>query len=174
MVEAGEFGVVKGSDEEKQFIAAFPKKDPLYVPDELVQLDLEKVEIYNIEYVSPAMRVLRSEELRGIMSTWQFAGAYGQAIPEFLLMLDKTVSMRRVAELTGATDDIFLSEEKFQEAMTQYQGAKQQEQQMMMEKAASEIAAKRGSAAQQNAQAAATAQGGPAAGGQGMGQGMLI
>ena len=172
LVTARDFGVVKGSPEEVEERAA--GREPLIVPQELVEAQLNGVEIYNIEYVSPAMRILRSEELRGVMSVWQFAGAYGQAVPEFLLMLDKVQSMRRVSELTGSTEDIFLSDEDFQATLQQHQQAMQQQAQLQMEQVAAETEAKRGSAAQQNAQAQATQMGGPAAGGAGMGGGMLM
>lgn len=172
LVEAGDFGVVKGSPEEIQERSL--GKEPLYIPDELVEADAQKIEIYNIEYISPAMRILRSEELRGVMSTWQFAGAFGQAIPEFLIMLDKKASLRKVAELSGAVDDIFLSDEAYEKAFQEYIQMKQQQAQLQAEQVQAETAAKQGSAAQQNAQAQATQMGGPASGGQGMGGGMLL
>jgi hypothetical protein len=81
------------------------------------------------------MRILRSEELRGLMSMWQFAGAYGQAVPEFLIMLDKKESMRMAADLTGASSDIFLSDDEYEKAWDQFVQSQQQEMEMRMEEA---------------------------------------
>lgn len=171
-VDAGEFGVVKGSPEEVQALAL--GKIPLYIPAELVEADAAGEEVYNIEYISPAARILRSEELRGVMSTWQFVGAFGPAVPEFLLMMDKKASLRRVADLTGSTSDIFLSDEDFAKAWENFLQQQAQQAQLQMEQISAETKAKEGSANQQNAQAAATQMGGPAAGGEGMGGGMLV
>jgi len=172
-VEAGDFGVEKDSDQERMIVAS--GKKPLYIPEEVLRAQAEGEQIYNIEYVSPAMRILRSEELRGLMSMWQFAGAYGQAVPEFLIMLDKKESMRMAADLTGASSDIFLSDDAYEKAWDQFVQSQQQEMEMRMEEAKANIAAKQGSAAQQQAQAQAT-QAGSAGGGlaNGMGAGMLI
>lgn len=173
-IEAGDFGVIKGSDQERMILAA--GKKPLYLPEELIKAQEEGEQIYNIEYVSPAMRILRSEELRGLMSTYQFAGAYGQAIPEFLVMLDKKTSMRMAADLTGASSDIFLSDDDYEKAWDQFVQSQQQEMAMRMEEVKANIAAKQGSAAQQQAQAQATqaGAGGGGAPANGMGAGMLI
>ena len=173
MVEAGEFGVVKGSEEEVKLRAM--GQTPLLIPAELVQADLAKIEIYEIEYVSPAMRTLRSEELRGLISTWQFAGTFGAVVPEFLLMLDKKKSLRLLADMSGASSDVFVSDQEYEESLKNFMDMRQQQAQLEAQKAGAEIEAKKGSAAQQNAQAVATQMGGAAAGGQGMaGGGMLL
>jgi hypothetical protein len=163
LVAAGEFGVEKGSEEEKALQAA--GKNILYIPDEVLEADAAGEEIYNIEYVSPALRILRSEELRGITSAWQFAAGFATFAPEFLLMLDKEKSMKLVAELSGATDEIFLSKEKYEEDLAAFRETQANNAKMAMEQNAADVAAKRGSAAQQHAQAQATMVGASGGGG---------
>ena len=157
LVDAGEFGVAAGSAEEAGLKAA--DLPILYVPEDIVAADAVGTEIYNIEYISPALRILRSEELRGVMSTWQFAGGFAQFAPEFMLMLDKEKSMKLVAELSGATSDIFLSKEKYEKELADFREAQQANAQISMQASQADIAAKTGSANQQNAQAQATTQG---------------
>ena len=170
LVEDGEFGVVKNTELEKKVILSGRK--PIYIPSELIQADQDGEEVYNINYVSPAVRVLQSEELRGIMSTWQFAGTFGQAVPELLIRLDKDYCIKRIAELSGADSRVFLSDELFANEMQAYREAQAQNAQIETQKAAAEIAAKQGAAAQQNAQAQATQAG--AIGNNGMGGGSML
>jgi hypothetical protein len=169
LVDAGEFGVVKGSYEEDLVRAS--GRIPLYVPAELIELDKQGVEIYNIEFTSPAMRILRSEELRGIMSAWQFSAGFSAQAPELMLRLDKKKSQDLIVELTGSSPDILLSDEAFAKEMAAFQEAQAQQMQMAMEKNSAEVEAKRGSAAQQHAQAQATQMG---ASGMMNGGGMVI
>jgi len=156
-VDAGEFGIKAGSPEDE--IAKAAEQDIFYIPQDVLDADAAGNEIYNIEYISPALRILRSEELRGVMSTWQFAGGFAQMAPEFMLMLDKEKSMKLVAELSGATSDIFLSKEKYEEDLAAFREAQQANAQMAMQQSSAEAAAKTASANQQNAQANATTQG---------------
>ena len=174
LVEVGEFGTIQGSEEGIALTAA--GKTPVYLPQELVDAQARGEEIYNIEYISPAARILQSEEVRGIMSTWQFAGTFAAVAPEFMIRLNKKWSLERVAELTGATRDVLLSDDEFDKEWKAYQEAQQQAAQLQMQRMSAEIAAKQGSAAQQNAQAVATQAGGGgggAPGGMGTG-GMLL
>jgi len=157
MIDAHEFGVAEGSDAERLVLAMGRK--PLYIPSEVLELIEQGVEVYNIKYVSPAARVLRAEELRGIMNAWQYAVAYNQVAPELLLRLDKDKSMTLVAELSGATDEIRLSDEKFEEALADFREMQTLNAQIQMKQAEAEAAAKVGSANQQNAQAQATQMG---------------
>jgi hypothetical protein len=152
--EAGELGVEPGSELHAQLIAE--GKEPLLIPDELMTLRDQGIEIYQIKYISPAARILRAEELRGVISTWQFAAGFSGVAPELMLRIDKKRSMEVINDLYGAPSDILLSEEKFLEALQMYQ-----QQQMMMMKAQvakieADVQAKNASANQQNAQAEAT------------------
>lgn len=172
LVDAGEFGTVKGSEEDIALLAA--GRVPVYLPQELIDAQARGEEIYNIEYISPAARILQSEEVRGIMSTWQFAGTFAQMAPEFMIRLNKKWSLERVAELTGATRDILLSEDEFEKEWKAYQEAQQEAAKLQMQRMSAEIAAKQGSAAQQQAQAEATAAGSGGGGAPMSAGGMLL
>lgn len=162
LFDAGELGVVEGSDQHKMMIAQ--GKDPLIIPSEVVEALARGEDFYDIEYISPAARVLRSEELRGVMSTWQFCAAYGQIVPELMIGLDHEKSRRIVTELSGASDEINLSKEQFDEEVAAYREAQAAAAQQKMAAAQADTAAKQGAAAQGAAQAEATAQGAGIAG----------
>lgn len=157
LFDAGELGVVEGSDQHKMLVAQ--GKDPLIIPNEVVDALMKGEDFYDIEYVSPAARVLRSEELRGIMSTWQFCATYGQMVPELMIGLKHEESRRSVSELSGAPDIINLSKEELAEEIAAYREAQAAAAQQKMAAAQADTAAKQGAAAQGAAQAQATMQG---------------
>lgn len=156
LFDKGILGVLPGSPEEQRMIAT--GQEPLIIPDELLVARAQGIDIFEIQLISPAARILRSEELRGIMSTWQFAATYSPVAPEFLMLLDKKRTMELVAELSGGTVDILVSDEDFEKEMQAYRESQQlrMEQQLALQNA--EVAAKQGAAAQTQAQAQTTLQ----------------
>ena len=152
--EEGELGVASGSEMQAQLLAV--GKTPLLIPGEILELQAQGVEIYPIEFISPAARILRSEEVRGMISLWQFAAGFAGVAPELLLWLNKTKTMPIVRDLYGAPDDAIVSEEEFLLNLDSRQKSQQMQQQIQAMAMAAEIAAKKGAANQQNAQAQAT------------------
>jgi len=155
--EEGELGVEPGSEMYAQLVAA--GIEPLVIPDELLVLREQGIEIYPIEYISPAARILRSEEIRGLMSLWQFAATFSAAAPELMLWLNKRKTMPLVKELYGAPDDSIVSEEEFEVAYEDYKKQMATQQQIQSAALAAEIAKNTAAANQQNAQALATRSG---------------
>lgn len=152
--EAGELGVEHGSELEIQLRVT--GKELLLIPDALLRLRQQGVEIYQISYISPAARILRAEELRGIISSWQFAAAFAETVPELLLRLDKKRTMELVNELGGAPDEILLSDELYEAELEALKKSQQMAMQIRMMLAEAEIKTKEASAHQQDAQAEAT------------------
>jgi len=152
--EVGELGVVPGTDIYKQLVAS--GREPLVIPDELLELREQGVEIYPIEYISPAARILKSEEVRGMISIWQFASTFAASAPELMLWIDKKKAMPIAAELYGAPEGTLVSEEEFEVNLKNWQESQAQQQQIQMAAVAADISNKQASANQQNAQATAT------------------
>jgi len=152
--EEGDLGIEPGSDLYKQGVAS--GKMILEIPSELLDLRKQGVEIYPIEYISPAARILRSEEVRGLISLWQFATTFSAAAPELMLWINKRKTMPMVRDLYGAPEDSIISEEEFELAYDEWKKSQAEQQQIQAAAIAAEIAAKTASANQQNAQAAAT------------------
>ena len=155
--EEGDLGVEPGSEQFAQLTAA--GIEPLVIPDELLELRDQGIEIYPIEYISPAARILRSEEIRGLISTWQFAATFSAAAPELMLWINKRKTMPQVAELYGAPEGTLVSEEEFEKNFAEYKQSMAQQQQIQAAAIAAEIAKNQASANQQNAQATATQSG---------------
>jgi hypothetical protein len=162
LFDTGELGVTEGSDKHKMLLAQ--GKDPLIIPSEVVEALMKGEDFYTIEYISPAARVLRSEELRGVMNTWQFAATYAAVEPELMLKLKKERSIELVNELGGGSSDILYSKEEFEEAVANFREAQAVAAQQKLAASQADIAAKQGAANQQQAQAEATAQGAGLAG----------
>ena len=155
--EEGDLGVEPGSEQFAQLTAA--GIEPLVIPDELLELRAQGIEIYPIEFISPAARILRSEEIRGLISTWQFAATFSAAAPELMLWINKRKTMPQVAELYGAPEGTLVSEEEFEKNFAEYKQSMAQQQQIQAAAIAAEIAKNQASANQQNAQATATQSG---------------
>jgi hypothetical protein len=155
--DAGELGVIEGSDKHKMMKAS--GKEPLIIPREVLEAIAKGEDYYDIEYISPAARVLRSEELRGIMNTWQFAATYAAIEPELMLKLKKERSVELINNLGGGNDEILCSKEEFEQELANYREAQAQAAQQKLAASQADIDAKRGAAAQGAAQATATMQG---------------
>lgn len=137
---AGRLGVVRGSDEEKKILALNQKlyiegkitllPEIKYIPDEVVEKMENNEEVYNIEYTTPAMRISRTEELNGIISTWEFAGNVAQVYPEILDNLNADKSIKITSELLGASTEILRSEEEVEKIRETRRLAIQQQAEM--------------------------------------------
>lgn len=154
LFDAGELGVIEGSEKYKMLVAQ--GKEPLIIPPEVVEALGKGEDFYEIKYISPAARVLRSEELRGIMNTWQFCGAYAAIEPELMLKLNKERSIELINELGGASDEILLSREDFEKEIQGYRESQAIAAQQRMAATQADIDAKNGAAAQGAAQAQAS------------------
>lgn len=104
MFRKGLLGVEEGSPEQAQAIIA--GEEPLLIPDAILKRIKAGREAYQIQYMSPAKRMMQAEETQGIMTTWEFAGNLAGAAPELLDNLDADKTIRRLAELTGAPAEI--------------------------------------------------------------------
>lgn len=152
--EAGELGVEPGSDLE--YMLRAENREPLFIPNDLLQLRMRGKEIYSIEYISPAARILRAEELRGVISTWQFAAGFSGVSPQLMLWIDEDASMQIVRDLYGAPAELLVSEDIFQKKFAAFQQSQQMRAQLEAAQVTAEVRSKEASANQQNAQAEAT------------------
>jgi hypothetical protein len=153
--ESGDLGVVKNSPKHKELVA-MNTKDVLIMPPEVAEAMMKGEDVYEIEFISPAMRIIRSDELRGIVSTCQFAGAFAGLDAKFALSLKPREIMTLVRDLNGATDSILCSDEEFEEEVQKFEESQAARMQMEMEKIGADAEVKRASAKQQSAQASAT------------------
>lgn len=131
LLKKGLFGVIQGSYEEIELLKQGIK--PVYIPNNIVQRILGGLDIYELDFISPAKRTMQSEELQGTIETANFAIGVAPAVPEILDNIDSDKMLRRIAKLSGADEDILKDMETVQ-ALRKAR-AEQQAQIMQLEQA---------------------------------------
>jgi hypothetical protein len=124
-----------------------------YIPDTVMKLAMEGKEAYHAEFISPAARAMKAEELNGIQQLVTYILGLMQADPSVLDNLDLDKAIRKVQYLGGAPSDILRSDE----AVAQLRQAKNAAAQKQQSLAEGKITAETARAAGQGAQAAAKA-----------------
>ena len=151
----GWLGVVKGSEKERMLLAA--GIEPAYIPDEIAQVMADGKDYYDIQFVSPAARMMRAEELRGVTDSVRFAAE--------LQPLDGGARLRRYDadkigrlsdELHGVPESVLKSEEEYKAGEEAYAEQQNLMMQQMAVKSQAEIGKMNAAANQSNAQAQAT------------------
>jgi hypothetical protein len=138
LFKKGFLGVVKGSQEEVDLIRK--GIEPIYIPEELLNIMATGQEFYKIQYVSPAKRIMQSEEAQGILTTFNFAAEVSAVAPQALDNIDVDKAVKKLAEISGIPTDIINSTETVMKLRKLR--AQQQAQAAQMEQAreASEVA----------------------------------
>lgn len=131
LLKKGLFGVIQGSYEEIELLKQGIK--PIYIPNNIVQRILGGLDIYELDFISPAKRTMQSEELQGTIETVNLAVGVASALPEILDNIDGDKMLRRIAKLSGADEDLLKDMETVQ-ALRKAR-AEQQAQIMQLEQA---------------------------------------
>lgn len=131
LLKRGLLGVLQGSYEELELLKQGVK--PVYIPDVIAQRIFSGLDIYELDYISPAKRTMQSEELQGTIETANFAVGVAPAIPEILDNINADEMIRRIAKLSGADEDMLKDMETVQSLRKAR--AEQQAQIMQLEQA---------------------------------------
>lgn len=118
----GYYGVIPGSKQEQVMLAR--GQTPRHLPEAVIELMASDREVYQINFISPAARTMRSEELFGTQRTLEFATALAQIDPQVVDKLDTDAMLERVQELTGAPSSVIVAIDavaKIREARAQAQ-----------------------------------------------------
>lgn len=97
---------------------------PLVIPPEILEAMVAGYEIYELEWVSPAARILKDEEKRGIYDTLNAAIALANIDPMVLTNVDANFALSAFRELAGAPDQMIRPKQEAQairQAMEQAQ-----------------------------------------------------
>jgi len=133
LFEEGLLGVVPKSPQEKRLLDA--GLVPLYIPNDVIQAMQRGQKVYDIKYISPASRIMRIEELQGIIQTMDYAIGGAQAFPEILDNLDPDAIAKKIVDLVGSDEEIVRDTEaikSIREARAQMQQQQMQAQQMQV------------------------------------------
>lgn len=107
LLRRGFLGVVRNSRQDYELQAQ--GITPLYIPDAVVRRIMSGEEVYRINFISPATRIMQAEELEGLQQTTQFALGVAPVQPSIMDNLDTDFIIRRVQELTGASSEAIVS-----------------------------------------------------------------
>lgn len=129
-------GVIKGSEEEQRLIAA--GLTPTYIPDAVIKLMASGEEVYDIQYISPAKRIMQSEEVKGIFTTFEFTANNVSIAPDMVDNLNTDKVIKRLAMLTGMSEDLVQSLEMIKKLREARAVAMQKQQEMEQLKMGSE------------------------------------
>jgi hypothetical protein len=104
--------------------------------------------VYKIKYISPAAKIMRSQELGGIIRTLEFVGANAQVFPEMADNVNQDETLRAIQDLSGAPLSMLNSKETVTRIRNQRAEAQQAAMQQAAAQQAAETARSAGSAAQ--------------------------
>ena len=136
----GVLGVARGTEEEQILLAQ--GEEPFYMPDEVAKVALRGDDYFEIEYITPAARMLETAEAQGVLRSWEFALNIAQANPEILDNLDPDKSLGIIARSEGAPDSIIRAPEVIEQIRVSR--AQQIQEQMQREQAQQEVDIARG------------------------------
>lgn len=124
-------GVVNGSQEFVQLQSM--GIEPLVIPDEVVELGINGRDMYQVVFLSPAARVMRFEEMKGLSEMVQSGAAIAEIAPDAVDVINFDEVLKRVQDLCGAPIAVMRSAEEVEEIRAQR--AAQQKQAAEMQKA---------------------------------------
>src|SRR5262249_23259988 len=107
MLDKGMFGIFPGTKE--HFDAVVNGMPALIIPQDIAAAMIRGEEVYEINFLTPAMRMVQSELMGGILNTWKFANDVAQAQPEVYDNLDEDESIKLISKYSGAPCQIIRS-----------------------------------------------------------------
>lgn len=128
MFRAGHFGIVEkgvGAQLRKLWYKVTGQYD-LIVPDVVLKAYAAGLDVYEVEYISPAHRFMQAEKLQGAFTGSDAISALEAVMPGIVDNLDKDVLARRIWEFSGGPRDAVRTMDdlkKFREEMAQRQNA---------------------------------------------------
>lgn len=99
LLAKGLLGVIVGSVEDFALQAA--GKTPRYMPQVVVNAIVQGENVFDIEFISPARRIMQAEIVQGILTVTDYAIQASAIMPEVIDNLDPDKLIRTLAELTG-------------------------------------------------------------------------
>lgn len=132
MLKKGRLGVMANSNEAKA--AALFGEEVLIIPEAVAKAMLAGQDVYEIEYLTPAARMVQAEVTEGIINTWKFTNDVLATQPDAIDNLDPDLSLQLIAPLLGAPRAILRDKEtieKIRKVRAAAQAAAQKKQDAM-------------------------------------------
>jgi len=134
----GFLGVIPDSTQEQEFLAR--GIIPRYIPEAVVRRMVSGQEVYRIEFISPATRIMQAEEVDGTNMLLQTAIELSGVKPESLDVIDVDWALRRIQELGGAAREAINSSETIRKIRQQRQQLAEAQMQLEAARSGSETA----------------------------------
>jgi len=125
---------------------------PFQIPNAVLQAQLSGIDWYDVQFISPASRIMNNEELNSTLKFISTMGEAGAISQEFIDVIDPDGTAEKLKELT-ATDSIVVR------SMEDRKAIRKQRAEVQMQMAKVEAQAKQAAANQANAQADAARSG---------------
>jgi hypothetical protein len=122
MLQAGRLGVMPKS--RQHFEQVLQGKKVKIIPNDIAAAMLRGEHVYEIKFLTPAMRMVQAELMGGILNTWKFMNDVAQAAPEVYDNINQDMSVQLIAEYAGAPLEIIRSNQ----FMVQIRDARQKQQ----------------------------------------------
>ncbi len=103
----GLFGVIPGSEQELEFLLL--GRDYTILPDVIVNAILQGKDFYEINFISPAARMLQSEEANGIGTILQLAVDLSGAVSDSMDSFNIDAMVKRLGSILGVSVDVLNS-----------------------------------------------------------------
>jgi hypothetical protein len=136
LLKRGKLGVAADSREAKAKM--LQGEEVLIIPEKVMKLIKKGLDVYEIVYFTPAVRIMQAEESEGIFRSWQFAQALTATHPMAADVLDEDESIKRFTEISGAPSNIIRSRQQISEIRAERDKAIKDQQEMEQIKAGSE------------------------------------
>lgn len=124
---SGEFGVIRGSDEEQELLRA-GEADIKYIPDDLVPVLESGGEIYRIVYKTQASNASRAEEYMGIVDIMNISMQAAQLDPSVADRVDLHEALKHITAIRGVPVGILRQDDAVAEIAQQKQERQSQMQ----------------------------------------------
>lgn len=143
--EDGLMGVERGSMEERMMLEA--GLVPIYYPPDVLRAKKRGQKIYKIKYISPASRIMRTEELQGITTLMDMNIGGAQAFPEILDNIDPDKIERQLYDLLNIDEETLRASQVVKDIRAARAEMQKQQMQMAQAQAASDVNMKMSQAA---------------------------
>ena len=105
----GRFGYMPNS--RKHIDSVINGEVALIIPAEIATAMLQGEDVYTIEYLTPAARMVQAELMGGVLNTWKFMNDVAASQPEVYDNVDEDISVKLISEYAGAPQIIIRSAE---------------------------------------------------------------
>ena len=119
---SGEFGLIEGTEKyiEKQIEAKMKglEFNPKLIPDEIVKLIQEGKDVYDVTYLTPAMRLIQAQEIENSFNMMNYAGQAASIKQDVLDNVDFDEDLREVFKAAGKGGTLIPEEQRDQQRET--------------------------------------------------------